>query len=90
MIDAENLTKRFDTVTAVDDITLHIGKGEVFGFLGPNGAGKTTTIMMLAGLISKTSGTARIDDYDIGNSADMQKIRSMIGYYPRMLVSMKI
>ena len=82
MIDAENLTKKFDEITAVDDLTLHIGEGEVFGFLGPNGAGKTTTVRMLAGLISKTSGTARIGEYDIGNSADMQKIRRMIGLLP--------
>ena len=82
MIDAENLTKKFDEITAVDNLTLHIGEGEVFGFLGPNGAGKTTTVRMLAGLISKTSGTARIGEYDIGNSADMQKIRGMIGLLP--------
>jgi len=82
LIDAENLTRKFDEITAVDDLTLHIGEGEVFGFLGPNGAGKTTTVRMLAGLISKTSGTARIGEYDIGNSADMQKIRRMIGLLP--------
>ena len=82
MIDAENLTKKFDKITAVDNLTLHISEGEVFGFLGPNGAGKTTTVRMLAGLISKTSGTARIGEYDIGNSEDMQKIRRMIGLLP--------
>jgi ABC-2 type transport system ATP-binding protein len=82
MIDADKLTKKFDKITAVDDLTLHIDKGEVFGFLGPNGAGKTTTVRMLTGLISKTSGTARIGDYDIGDSADMQKIRRMIGLLP--------
>ena len=82
MIDAENLTKKFDKITAVDNLTLHISEGEVFGFLGPNGAGKTTTVRMLAGLISKTSGTARIGEYDIGNNKDMQKIRRMIGLLP--------
>jgi ABC-2 type transport system ATP-binding protein len=82
MIDAENLTKKFDEITAVKDLTLHIDKGEVFGFLGPNGAGKTTTVRMLTGLISKTSGTAQIDEYDIGNDEDMQKIRRMIGLLP--------
>lgn len=82
MIDAENLTKKFDEIIAVDNLTLHISEGEVFGFLGPNGAGKTTTVRMLAGLISKTSGTAQIGEYDIGNSADMQKIRRMIGLLP--------
>jgi ABC-2 type transport system ATP-binding protein len=82
LIDAENLTKKFDKITAVDNLTLHISEGEVFGFLGPNGAGKTTTVRMLAGLISKTSGTARIGEYDIGNNKDMQKIRRMIGLLP--------
>ncbi len=82
MIDAENLTKKFGEFTAVDDLTLHVEEGEVFGFLGPNGAGKTTTVRMLAGLISKTSGKAQIGSYDIGNSADLQKIRRMIGLLP--------
>lgn len=82
MIDAENLTRKFGELTAVDDLTFHVEEGEVFGFLGPNGAGKTTTIRMLTGLISKTSGKAQIGGYDIGNSEDMQKIRRMIGVLP--------
>ncbi len=82
MIDAENLTKKFDEITAVDKLSLHINKGEVFGFLGPNGAGKTTTVRMFAGLISKTNGNAQVGDYDIGNSSDMQNIRKMIGLLP--------
>lgn len=82
LIDAENLTKKFGEFTAVDDLTLHVEEGEVFGFLGPNGAGKTTTVRMLAGLISKTSGKTQIGGYDIGNSADMQKIRRLIGLLP--------
>ena len=61
MIDAENLTKKFGDFIAVENLTLHVKEGEVFGFLGPNGAGKTTTVRMLADLISKTSGTAVID-----------------------------
>jgi ABC-2 type transport system ATP-binding protein len=79
VIDAENLTKKFGDLTAVENLTLHVDKGEVFGFLGPNGAGKTTTVRMLACLISKTSGKASIGEYEIGNSADHQKIRRMIG-----------
>jgi ABC-2 type transport system ATP-binding protein len=82
MIDAENLTKKFGDITAVEDLTLHIDEGEVFGFLGPNGAGKTTTIRMLCCLISKTSGKAKIGDYDVGNKADQQKIRRIIGLLP--------
>jgi ABC-2 type transport system ATP-binding protein len=79
LIDTENLTKKFGDLTAVDKLTLRVGEGEVFGFLGPNGAGKTTTIRMLCCLISKTSGTARLGDYEIGNKSDQQKIRRMVG-----------
>ncbi|MGD0330992.1 MAG: ABC transporter ATP-binding protein [Nitrososphaeria archaeon] len=82
MIETESLTKKFGDLTAVDSLTLHVDEGEVFGFLGPNGAGKTTTIRMLACLISKTSGAAKIGDYEIGNSADQQKIRGIIGLVP--------
>jgi ABC-2 type transport system ATP-binding protein len=82
MIDTENLTKRFDDLTAVDSITLHVDEGEVFGFLGPNGAGKTTTVRMLCCLISKTSGVARIAGYDVGNESDSLKIRKIIGLVP--------
>jgi ABC-2 type transport system ATP-binding protein len=82
MIDVENLTKKFGNLTAVEDLTLHVDEGEVFGFLGPNGAGKTTTIRMLCCLISKTSGKARISDYEIGNPADSQKIRQIMGVLP--------
>ena len=67
MIDTENLTKKFGDLTAVDNLTLHVDDGEVFGFLGPNGAGKTTTVRMLCCLISKTSGSANIGGYEIGN-----------------------
>ena len=82
MIEIEGLTKRFGDVTAGEGLTLRVEDGEVFGFLGPNGAGKTTTVRMLACLISKTSGTASIDGYDIGKSADVQKIRKTIGLLP--------
>ncbi|MDA4137319.1 MAG: ATP-binding cassette domain-containing protein, partial [Thaumarchaeota archaeon] len=66
MIETKGLTKRFGGITAVDNLTLKVEAGEVFGFLGPNGAGKTTTVRMLCCLISKTSGEARIGDYDTG------------------------
>jgi ABC-2 type transport system ATP-binding protein len=82
MIDAENLTRKFGNLTAVDNLTLHIDKGEVFGFLGPNGAGKTTTVRMLCCLISKTSGKAQIAGYEVGNAADVKKIRRIIGLLP--------
>ena len=82
LIDAKNLTKKFGNLTAVDGITFHVGEGEIFGFLGPNGAGKTTTVRMLCCLISKTSGSAKIGDYEIGNIGDQQKIRRNIGLLP--------
>lgn len=58
--------RRAAGVRAVHDVTLSVPAGEVFGFLGPNGAGKTTTIKMMAGLVTPTSGTARLNGYDIG------------------------
>lgn len=82
MIDTENLTKKFGNLTALDNLSLHVNDGEVFGFLGPNGAGKTTTIRMLCCLISKTSGTANIGGYEIGNKNDSLKIRKIIGLVP--------
>jgi len=82
LIETSNLTRKFGSLTAVDDLTIRVDEGEVFGFLGPNGAGKTTTIRMLACLISKTSGTAKIGDYDIGNGKDQQEIRRIIGLVP--------
>jgi ABC-2 type transport system ATP-binding protein len=82
LIETENLTKKFGELTAVESLTLHVEKGEVFGFLGPNGAGKTTTIRMLCCLISKTSGNARIGEYEIGNKEDSLKIRKIIGLVP--------
>ena len=82
MIETENLTKKFGSLTAVDSLTLQVDKGEVFGLLGPNGAGKTTTVRMLCCLISKTSGTAKIDDYEIGDRENALKIRKIIGLVP--------
>ncbi len=82
MIDTQNLTRKFGELTAVDNLTLHVDEGEVFGFLGPNGAGKTTAVRMLSCLISKTSGKAKIGNYEIGSQEDALKIRKMIGLVP--------
>ena len=68
-----NLTKRFNTVTAVENLSLTIHKGEIFGLLGPNGAGKTTTIRMLGALIAPTGGEAWVAGRQIGR--DDQEIR---------------
>jgi ABC-2 type transport system ATP-binding protein len=73
----EGLTKKFNSFTAVDNVSLEIEEGEVFGLLGPNGAGKTTTIRMLACLISPTAGSATITGYDIHR--DPMKVRQSVG-----------
>jgi ABC-2 type transport system ATP-binding protein len=65
MIELDHLVKRFGELTAVNDLSLTIPRGEFFAVLGPNAAGKTTTIKMLTGLIKPTSGIARIGGYDV-------------------------
>lgn len=57
-VETKSLTKSFGNVTAVDDVSFSVEKGEIFGFLGPNGAGKSTTIMILTTLLKPTSGQA--------------------------------
>jgi ABC-2 type transport system ATP-binding protein len=76
-ITIENLTKKFEDKTALENLSLHVDKGELFGLLGPNGAGKTTTLNILCGLVKPTSGTAKIFGYDI--QKDPQKIKEQIG-----------
>lgn len=82
MIDTKDLTRKFGNLTAVDNLTLRVEEGEVFGFLGPNGAGKTTTVRMLCCLIGKTSGQATIGNYSIDKEEDCLKIRKMVGFLP--------
>ncbi len=76
-ITIQNLTKKFDDKTAVENLNLQITKGELFGLLGPNGAGKTTTINILCGLIKPTSGTAKVYGYDV--QKETGKIKELIG-----------
>ncbi|NYT20452.1 MAG: ABC transporter ATP-binding protein [Methanomicrobiales archaeon] len=64
-IEAHHLTRRFGSITAVDDLTLTVEEGEIFGFLGPNGAGKTTTIRLLTGVLTPDTGTIRIAGIDL-------------------------
>jgi ABC-2 type transport system ATP-binding protein len=75
-IKTENLTKRFGDILALDDLTLEIPEGQVFGFLGPNGAGKTTTVRMLTSLVGPSSGGATVNGYTVGKQ-DTQIRRSV-------------
>ncbi len=77
MIRIHNLTKRYEKLTAVDNLSLNIEQSEVFGLLGPNGAGKTTVIHMLATLLKPTSGSATVNGFDI--LKEPEKVRSSIG-----------
>src|SRR5579883_1043264 len=80
MIKTEHLSKRYETVTAVEDVTFEVRPGEVLGFLGPNGAGKTTTMRMLAGFVTPTAGKASICGHDVETEPLAAKER--LGYLP--------
>ncbi len=77
MIKTQNLTKKFDTKLAVDELSLQVEEGEVFGFLGPNGAGKTTTVRMLTSLIGPSSGSATVNGFRVGTQDT--EIRRSVG-----------
>jgi ABC-2 type transport system ATP-binding protein len=79
-IELKNLTKKYGSLTAVNNLNLEIENGEIFGFLGPNGAGKTTTIKLLTGLLKPTSGTVEILGFDI--QANPIEAKSHIGLIP--------
>lgn len=74
----EHLVKRFGDFLAVDDVSLKVSRGEIFGFLGPNGAGKSTTIRILCGLLAPTSGKAIVDGYDV--ATEPETVRAHLGY----------
>ncbi len=74
----DKLTKKFGDFTAVDEISLNVESGEIFGFLGANGAGKTTAIRMLCGLLLPFSGTGTVNGFDI--YSESEKIKRSIGY----------
>lgn len=80
MIETEGLIKQYGSITAVDNISFQVGKGEILGFLGPNGAGKSTTMKMLTCFITPTSGTAKICGKDI--LTDSLAVREQVGYLP--------
>lgn len=77
MISIKNLSKHFDEVVAVDNISIEIKKGEIFGLLGENGAGKTTTLRMLATMLRPTLGTAAMAGFDV--IKEPERVRSSIG-----------
>ncbi|MBN1784618.1 MAG: ATP-binding cassette domain-containing protein, partial [Candidatus Bathyarchaeota archaeon] len=81
-VEVTNLTKHFNGLVAVDNISFDLKKGELFGFLGPNGAGKTTTIRMLTGVIKPDSGSASIFGYDVVKQG--LKTRQLMGIVPEM------
>lgn len=80
MISIDGLTKRFDALVAVDNISFNVARGEVLGFLGPNGAGKSTTMKMLTGYLPITSGKASVCGFDV--ETDSIEARKRIGYLP--------
>src|SRR5665213_2041990 len=84
-IEVENLTKRFGDFVAVDALNFSVAHGEVFGLLGPNGAGKSTLIRMLTTLVPPTSGTGRVNGFDIVREAN--DVRQSIGVIPQAMTS---
>ena len=80
MIEVEHLTKRYGPVTAVDDVSFTVEKGEILGFLGPNGAGKTTTMRVLTGYMPATEGRTRVAGFDVVEKPIEAKRRT--GYLP--------
>jgi len=80
VITVQNLTRRFGGLTAVDDLSFTVEKGEVVGFLGPNGAGKSTTMRILTGFLPATSGAAEVAGFDVLRQS--MEVRRRIGYLP--------
>lgn len=83
ILETKELTKRFNSLIAVDSLSISVEEGEVYGLLGPNGAGKTTTIKMLTTLLPPTSGSAEIGGFDIVRNQG--GVRRVIGYVPQII-----
>lgn len=81
-IEVNNLTKKFGSFTAVDNVSFNVRAGEVYGWLGPNGAGKTTTIRMLLGLLTPTSGEARVLGYN--PATQTKSMQALVGYMSQL------
>ena len=83
MIEISRLVKRFGSLTAVNDVTLNVARGEFFAMLGPNAAGKTTTLKILAGLMKPTSGSARVCGFDVqSQSLDARRRLAFVPDFP--------
>jgi ABC-2 type transport system ATP-binding protein len=80
LLDIRNLTKRFGPITAVDDLSFSVDRGEVLGFLGPNGAGKSTTMKIVTGYLPPTSGSVTVAGFDVAR--EPLEIKRRIGYLP--------
>jgi len=80
MIEAQGLTKRYEGVAAIENVSMQVRRGEVLGFLGPNGAGKSTTMKILTCFTAPSSGSARINGFDI--ATDSLGVRQSLGYLP--------
>ena len=83
MIETKALTKRYGALTALDQLTLQIDAGDIFGYIGPNGAGKTTTMRILTTLLEPTAGQAFIDGLDVRKKG--RQVRALVGYMPDFL-----
>jgi len=83
MIEVKNLSKEFNSIKAVDNISFQVEKGKIWGFLGPNGAGKTTTMRMLTGYIPPSSGKAIINGLDVVR--EPQQVKKLVGYLPEIV-----
>jgi len=83
ILETHALTRRFDRLVAVNELSLTVEEGQIFGLLGPNGAGKSTAIKMMTTLLPPTSGDARIAGYSV--TRDAGQVRRLIGYVPQML-----
>ena len=83
-ISIQNLNKKYsNNFIAINDLSLNIKKGEIFGLLGPNGAGKSTLINIICGIVKPSSGNVKVNNYDI--IKDFRKTRSLIGIVPQEL-----
>ena len=83
-IEVNSVTKRFEDIVAVDNLSMTVAKGELFGLLGPNGAGKSTLTKMISGMLNPTSGTIKVGKYNI--QEDPMKVKELLGVVPQDIV----